>query len=99
MNKEAAEFPATPKESFYVLEKDLKVIRMIGYNNHAYQYQLFHKEEYKCNHLSNYEYKYGVVTVNPNDGTMILTMRDASNMNFTSLEDDNVLLVEVTIKS
>ena len=97
MNKQNTQFPLTPIDA--IQQRDLAIHRMEGYNNFKYQYQLFKEGKYCKNHLSDYEYQYGVVDINPVDGSITLTMRDVRNILFSSLEDDNVFLVEVTIKS
>jgi len=89
-----------PKTEMDTLQKDLIIFRMVGHNDFKYQYQLFKDGKPTNNVLTDKDYQFGKVDVDPSDNSMTLTMVEkASEVRFKELESENVFIVPVTIKS
>ena len=81
-----------------VFQKDLTIVRTtIGQPNENYEYKLFHRDKFITLRRTDYEYNYGIVTLNP-DSTFDLELKDLKNVKFSKIEDDNIFIVEVKIK-
>jgi len=82
------------------LQKDLSIIRMKGYNNQKYQYQLFRDGKSSKLVLTDIMYHFGVVSIHPIDNSVSLQLKEkAGDVTCKELHDEEVFIVPVTIKS
>jgi len=96
---DTAQHPLKPEDCTPVLQKDLVIRRMAGYSHYKYQYVLFKDDKSVCNHSSDAEYPLGLVCIHPSDGSIRLTMKQICELDFQTVEDDDVFVVPVTIKN
>jgi hypothetical protein len=83
-----------------IQQKDLAIHRMKGYNNFEFQYELFIDGQYCKNTLSGTKYRYGIVNINPMDGSITMHLKEnITVVTDRELEDKSNFLVPVTIKN
>lgn len=100
MNKAKKEHPFRPEDSIPVLQVNLAILRMEGYNNVKFQYELFKNGEYCKNTLSDTSYRYGIVNINPIDGSIVMDLKEnITVITNRELENENNFLIPVTVKN
>lgn len=83
-----------------ILQKDIAVIRTRQNTGIKYQYQLFIEGTLRKQRLSNHECRIAEVTINPGTNNIIMDLfRSTNEVEFSKIEDNDLFIIPITIKS